>query len=1157
LAPDYKIKLFIDRRLPEPLEMNKANCTRQAKQMYNFYFKKLMQPPCCVPNILMMMISAARRISDSANRKWIMRANITTLLLIFSIMQVSATSFAQKVTLNKKRAPLIQVMDEIRIQTGYDFFYDLNLIKSAKPVTINIKDASLAEALQKCFEQQPFVYQMDDKAVVLKEKVPSFLERMVERFSNIDVRGRVVDSLGGPLTGATVQIKGTGRLAKTSQNGGFSFADVNEDAVLMVSFVGFQTREVVVKESMGDVVLSAADAKLEEVKINAGYYNVSDRERTGSISKVSAKDIGKQPVNNPLLAMQGLVPGLQVTQGNGYAGGSIAVQIRGQNSIKSGNVPLYVIDGVIFPSNTVANLSTTTILNGVVSPLSLINPNDIESMEILKDADATAIYGSRGANGVILITTKKGKLGNTKVNASLSQGFSQVGHKIDLMNTSQYLQMRRDAIKNDGLVPLNTDYDVNGIWDPNAYTDWQKKLIGRKAKNANASISVSGGTQKSNYLIGGNYYQEGTVVPGDFGFKRFGFNSSVNLGAEEDRFKANFTINYNRTESNLFASDVTSQILLAPNQPDPYDQYGQITWSSNTVTANPMASLLKTNNAQTDNLIANATISYRILQNLLLKGSIGYNKIARKELLKTPLASIPPISSSYNSAGRTSIFGASDLNSLIAEPILTYTQKLGHGKFDGLMGMSFQSSNTLFSSINANNFTSDDLMDNPGNAVTITNNNYNSNQYRYIAAFARLNYSYAAKYFVNLTARRDGSSRFGQDRQFANFGAIGTAWVFTEEKSIRESVPFLSFGKLRTSYGITGNDQIGDYNYLALYNSATPYQGSSAINPSTNAANADFAWETNKKIEGAMQLGFFKNNLNVEISYYRNRSSNLLLNQNLPVSTGLTAVYRNLSATVQNTGWEYIVNANILNLRDFKWSTSGNLTIPRNKLISYPNLESSSDAVNYQVGYPLQILKAYNVTVNSQTGLYSFEDKNQNGTREDADRYLPLFLGPEFYGGWQNSFTYKGFNLSALFSFTKQQGKSYLATVNQMPGRFQIGGFPNQLTDLIDQVWKAPGDNASAQRYSTVTANNTSRLQVTNYGNSMIVDASFIRLRNVALSWSVPAGILSSLNIANANFSIQGQNLLTITGYKGLDPETNGFQLPPLQTITIGLNVTF
>ncbi|MES2456825.1 MAG: SusC/RagA family TonB-linked outer membrane protein [Bacteroidota bacterium] len=1085
---------------------------------------------------------------------------LTTVILIATLMQVSAAGFAQKITLTKSNASLEVVINELRTLSGYNFVATGNLLDKAKSVTISVKDTELEKVLEQIFENQPITFSIEDRTVTLKAKEPSFLDRLVDRFNNIDVRGRVVDSAGNALAGATVQIKGTNRSVKTTATGGFSFADVKDDAVLVISYVGYENREVDAVSDLGTLTLNTADKNLEEIMINAGYYSVTDRERTGNISKVTAKEIGQQPVNNPLLALIGKVSGLQIVQQTGVPGGGVTVLIRGRNSIKSGNNPLYIVDGINYPSAGISSASTSEIFGSASSvlanPLSLINPNDIESVEVLKDADATAIYGSRGANGVILITTKKGKSGDTKLNLTFSQGYSKVGHKLDLLNTEEYLQMRKEAFANDKLTPGPNDYDLNGTWDQNKYTDWQNVLIGGKGMITNASLNINGGNDRSSYLIGGTYYKEGTVFSGDFGFERANTHSSLNLGSESSKLSANFTVNYSYTTSNLLRFDPTNNILLAPNYPDLYDQYGKLNWS-NEMVSNPMALLLQTNKAQTNTLIGNFSLKYQIMRNLVFKTSVGYNILYRDEQQKQPLESYRP-ASNPTAADRIAIFSNSYINSYIAEPQISYNFSLGNGSIDALIGSSFQRDGNRLNIIQGSGYNSDDLMGNAGNAALLTSLPGIINKYAYAAVFGRLNYSLSNKYFLNLTVRRDGSSRFGKDKQFSNFGAVGAAWIFSDEKLIKDNFSFLSLGKLRASYGITGNDQIGGFGPYEFWNPSGTYQGKPTVSPG-QIANPDLAWEKNRKAEVALQLGFLKNKIDLNISYYQNISSNQLIVTTFPVSVGTTGLTVNLPATVKNTGWEFDSDIRLLNSKNFQWSAGLNLTIPKNKLVSYPGLETSTDALFYQVGQPLSILKTYSVKVNQQTGLYVIEDKNLNNVRDDGDRYVTKFLGQYFYGGVQNDLTFKQFKLGMVFSFAKQNGRSYrVATARTPGGALLAGGIvqTNQLSEVLGR-WQKDGDLTSIQRFTTVTANNSLNSAVKTLGDLSVVDASYIKLRNISLGYALPQNFLSAVKISNAVISLQGQNIFTLTKYQGLDPETQGVYLPPLRVLSLGINLTF
>jgi TonB-linked SusC/RagA family outer membrane protein len=966
-----------------------------------------------------------------------------------------------------------------------------------------------------------------------------------------------------PLAGVTIKIMDSDISTITDENGKFSLVSKTKKGTVTFSYTGYETQSmdyIMGREDKFKIFMRELRSQLQEVEINAGYYTVKERERTGSISRITAQTIEKQPINNPLQALQGRVPGVTITQQTGLPGGGFSVQIRGRNSIASGNDPLYIVDGVSYPSINISfNYGGNVLGSNGANPLSLLNPYDIESIEVLKDADATAIYGSRGANGVILIKTKKNKSGNSRLNAIFSQGAAAVDRRAKLLNTEQYLEMRREAFRNDGLTPTTRDFDVNGTWAADKYTDWQKKMIGGAAPMTNAALNLSGSSGKISYLLGGNYYREGTVYPGSFGFNRGGMHSSLDIGSPESPFQASFTANYSRTNSLLPRNDFTQFMALAPNAPDVYDASGNLNWANNTVYINPMALMQRTNKAATDNLVANLSLSYKLWRNLELKGSFGYTTQIREELNKIPLASFAPVNNA-TSANRVSYFANASNNTWQAEPQLNYSTKLGAGRLEALAGLTFQENRNEMRALEASGFSSDELMENILSAANVLPYQVTYSQYRYTAIFARLNYSLAGKYFMNLTGRRDGSSRFGADKQFANFGAIGAAWIFSEEKLFKENFQFLSFGKLRASYGITGNDQISDYGYLQLWYSGNSYQGNATVRPNTGrVGNPDFAWETNRKLEAAIQLGFWQDKINLEVSWYKNRSSNQLIGDPLPLSTGSSTITANRPATVENSGLEIGTNFKLVNKTNLTWSAAFNMTIPRSRLIAYPGLESSNDAYNYIIGQPLSIRRIYQVNgVNPQTGLYNIEDYDGNGTLDDADRYRHKFTGQYFFGGIQNTLRYKQFSLDFLFSFVKQNGNNYMSTTTFTPGIWTPETpYGNQLTAILNR-WQQPGDQSGVQKFSTTNNTNYIFSDAKNEGGMAIQDASYIRLKNISVSYTLPAKLLSAIRVKQAALNIQGQNVLTFSKYKGLDPETlSMFSLPPLRVFSVGLNLTF
>ncbi len=787
------------------------------------------------------------------------------------------------------------------------------------------------------------------------------------------------------------------------------------------------------------------------------------------------------------------------------------------------------------------------------SPLNSINPLDIESIEILKDADATAVYGSRGANGIVLITTKRGKPGKTKVNANIYSGIGRVAKTMNMLNTRQYLDMRYEAYRNDGLdfkSSLVVAPDLK-VWDTTRYTNWQKELIGGTANYKDIQVVISGGDNSTQFTIGGGQHAETTVFPGDNSDQRISAHASINNSTANQKLKTALSINYSSNVSDLISRDLTDKALtLSPNAPELYDSSGNVSWENwNSTFENPLAYLNRRYDATTNTLTSNVLMSYALLPNLEFKANLGYTNSSMKAITITPLSSIDPatVATSQN----TSAFSNSDYQNWLIEPQLNWKHKLGKGLFEVLVGTTFLEQKSEGLAQIALGFSSEALMKNLSSAATRSSaTNYHS-QYRYNAFFGRINYNLGQKYIFNFTGRRDGSSRFGPGKQFANFGAIGVAWIFSEEAFINNNLPFLSFGKLRTSFGTAGNDQLTDYQYLDAYTSSNIFLGDVVGLTPIRLSNPDYAWEANRKWELGIELGFVNNGILMNLSYFRNRSSNQLVGYPLPPTTGFAAIQGNFPAIVENRGLEYEISTKNVRTKQFSWSTSFNFYIPRNELVAFPNIETFPAYANtYVVGEPLSIRKLYRFTgLNSTTGLYEFEDVDGNGSFDYRDKQTVRFIGQKFSGGLQNSITFKGFQLDFLFQFVKQTGSSSTRGIG--------GGRPlASLVSVLDR-WQKPGDVGPIQRFGTrIPVTITSSLYAE--GDQIISDASFIRLKNVSLSYTFSNHLFTKLHIDNIRMFIQSQNLLTISNYNGLDPENQNQEiLPPLRVVTAGINLTF
>ncbi|ESU25975.1 putative outer membrane protein [Flavobacterium limnosediminis JC2902] len=965
------------------------------------------------------------------------------------------------------------------------------------------------------------------------------------------VSGTITNTTG-TLPGASVTIKGKTTGTMSDINGKYQIAAAVSDT-LVISFIGYKPLYVPVNgRSVINAQLQEDATSLQEVKINAGYYTVKEKERTGSIARMTSKDIEKQPVTNVLATMQGQMAGVSVTQSTGVSGGGFDIQIRGQNSLRAnGNAPLYVIDGVPYSSEAIGGGITATVMPALTSPLNNLNPGDIESLEVLKDADATAIYGSRGANGVVLVTTKKGKKGKTTFTTSINSGLGKVARFMDMMKTEQYLQMRAEAYANDGITTYPADaYDINGTWDQNRYTDWQKTLLGGTNEITNIQTALSGGTAQTQFLVSGNFGKETTVFPGDFGYKKGNLHTNLNHESDNKKFRINFTAGYTVQDNNQPSTDLTPEAWsIAPNAPALYDENGNLNWENNTFN-NPLRNLEGKSLANTKDLVTNMVLSYKFLQNLELKSSFGYTDLHHTESSTFPSTIYNP---AYGVGSEYSILFANNTsrNSWIIEPQLNWNRQFGKAKVEALLGSTFQQQNNAQLVQQASGFISNSLIYNLSAASDISVFTDEATVYKYQAFFGRVNLNWDKRYIINITGRRDGSSRFGPGKQYANFGAIGAAWIFSDETFFNDNVNFLSFGKLRTSYGTTGNDQIGNYQFLNTYStSGNNYQGTIGLQP-TRLYNPDFGWEINKKLEAALETGFFNDRITLTSAWYNNRSSNQLVGIPLPGTTGFTSIQANLDAAVENKGWEFTLRTVNFQKQDFSWTTSLNFTSTKNKLVSFPGLETSTYANQLVIGQPLNIKKVYHFTgVDPQTGIYQFEDVNNDGIiSATEDRKTIKDLNPQYYGGLQNQLKYKQWQLDFLFQFVKQENYNTAATL-ALPGTMS-----NQSTVVTDH-WQNPGDSAPYQQYSS-GANSAAVDAFYKYisSDAAITDASFIRLKNIALSYEVPKKWMKNVQ---CKVSLQGQNVLTFTAYKGADPEFTalGF-LPPLRIVTTGIQLSF
>ncbi|WP_121667399.1 SusC/RagA family TonB-linked outer membrane protein [Mesonia aquimarina] len=957
------------------------------------------------------------------------------------------------------------------------------------------------------------------------------------------ISGTVTNTDKMPIPGVNITFKNKPGGTSTNFDGQYELNAQAQDS-LVFAYLGYQTQTIAVaNQTQINITLQEEENSLGDLVINAGYYTTTERERTGNIAKVTAEEIELQPLVSPLQALQGRMAGVEITPGNDLPGSAPTIRIRGQNSLRAeGNYPLYIIDGM--PINSAPVESNSNLSFTGIDPLSTLNLSNIESIEVLKDADATAIYGSRGANGVILITTKKGTPGETTVQARISTGFSEVPNQIELLNTNDYLKVRQRAFENDGIAPNeNNAYDLL-VWDQERDTDWQEEFFGGQAEFTQANLSIAGGSSTTRYRINGSYLNQGSVYPGGANYHKATGNAQLNHKGKNDKFSLDMSLTYG-TDRNYtvgIGAVIPQVFSLAPNAPRIFNEDGSLHWEewSQVGRENPFQGYPNTSEVKTHNMVTNLNLSYRLFEKLELSTNFGYTHLNSNELTKRPKESFNPEYAEFIDHESAHLEG--QRASWIIEPQLSYQKNIGKLGIKALAGTTLQEQLNRQTGVTGTGYATRSMIGNLAAATTLSRGINQETKYRYMAFFSRLGIDWDTKYFINLTGRRDGSSRFGPQERFANFGAIGAAWIFTEETWMAKQLPWLSFGKLRGSYGSTGNDQIGDYGYLDIYEAT---QGPGGLYP-TRLANPFYSWEINKKLEAAIQLGFLKDRLHLNVSYYQNRSSNQLVGYSLPSITGFSSVQANLPATVENRGWEIEANAKVLNTRHWKWQSALNLTLPKNELVSYANLEQSSYANTYRVGEPLNIDLLYQYEgIDPETGYYQIADVNEDGRLDYEDRVVVKDRNPEFYGGWQNTLQYKNFNLQFLFQFAKKEGEFALFDAGRIGALRQEDYLElegNEFQEISTQLNAIRGYNNVTQTALPYT------------------DASYIRLKTLSLSYSLPVTPLQKIGIKNCSVFVHGQNLFTLTNYRGMDPEMalgQGTAFGALRTFTTGIEINF
>ena len=981
------------------------------------------------------------------------------------------------------------------------------------------------------------------------------------------------DGLGVP--GATVLVKGTTIGTATDIDGKYSINVPSGSNVLVFTFVGLTSQEVNIgNRSTINVALESDVTALNEV-IVTGYGTQPKREVTGAVSSVKGDAIQNLPLQSFDRALQGRASGVQVRSSNGLPGGAVNIRIRGVGSVNAGNEPLFIVDGVQL--NNTSNASFTQ-----SNPLAFLNPNDIESMEILKDAASAAIYGSQAANGVVIITTKKGKQGKAKFEFNAFSGETQPMKFLDVLTGPEWYGMRRDALINTantapeanalnamGRLPANwasltrPALDAIGLALPTY--DWQREVMGAGRLN-NYEMSVSGGDDKTTFFLSGSYnYQEASFKPVDFkrGTVRVALTHQANarLSIETNINLSTFQQNVPfAVEGSFLGNPAFSASAVLPHNAI-YNEDGTFNTAiagvlgQNVVLVNAYNSGLQRTNTVVGNLITN----YKIAKNLTFRSLFGLDyRLLQGDNYRDPRTP--------DGAG---VIGRSSVQSDWRTRFIT-TQTLNWNKtFNGvhnvsaLAGVEYLSETREGISGAGIGFPTFQFRTIQSAATPESVTGFWTG-YRRASAFSSVNYDFKKKYLVTLTARYDGSSRFGTNNQYGLFPSVRVGWSLVEEEFLKNSST-VSEMKFRASYGLTGNDQIGNFDARGLYGGGGNYSGSAGIVPSS-LANLNLGWETNNTTNLGLDFGFFENRITGSVDAFDRRTKDLLLSQPILWTNGFGGISNNVGE-LQNRGLEFELSTVNVDKGGFRWNTSFNITKIDNQIKSlYSGLKFLPANPGIAVGQPVgrsgegAIFSAEYAGVNPATGRPMWYDINRNIT------YLPLAADRIYYGsslgtvfgGLNNNFSYKGFEFTTFFTYEYGGigSDGQYGFLRENGTRLAL----NALQSVVDRTWKTPGQITDIPRDVTTNGANETRGSSRNSGTAALLKYDFIRLSQLTVAYSFKPSLVNRIGLTRARIYAQGVNLWTYTDYPGYDPEFTGAgtgQIPLTKSYTLGVQIGF
>ncbi|WP_090608777.1 SusC/RagA family TonB-linked outer membrane protein [Parapedobacter koreensis] len=1110
------------------------------------------------------------------------------LMWLIVSMHVCVFALGQNITLDKKNVPLATIIKEIKRQSGYNILYDAGALLGAPNVSVTVNNVSVAAVLDQCFEGLPLRYVIKNNNIIISKHV---LVPGKEKVQNYEITGHVTDGQGQPLEGVTVTLKGTAVATTTNSEGNYQLTLPDNGGTLVFTIVGYEPKEL--SASTGRVInvsLKEQVSDLEEVVV-VGYGTQRKQDLTGSVSSVGVEDIKDLAVPRVEQALQGKIAGVMVKPVSGEPGAPPQIRIRGIGSISASGSPLYVVDGL--PTASIQSL----------------NPNDIERIDVLKDASATAIYGSRGSNGVIIINTKRGKAGQTVISYDTYFGYQRASKIPKYQTGMEQAQHYFDGIKN---ANLDVGNDISGApnqWaipvpitivellegrpttQPGTTSDFQEHLdaILQTAPQMQHQLSASGGTENVRFAMSGEYMdQDGIML--NTNFKRYSLRANIDAKLT-DKLSARLNFNPSFTDKTNVGNtgfdgaspntDLLYNTIVIPtyytllNEDGTYFPFGD-GLDAVVSSQNPLARAREIDNKQKAiGLLGNVGLEYQILDDLKFNVMLGLNLLSNKGM-----TFVPRLPSFFNNPAVGTDNAALSSNWL-TEYTLNYTKNWGRHNFTGLAGYTVQKEVFESNNMSSNQYPNN-LVPTLSAASLITTGSSNKYEWSLLSYLTRVNYNFDNKYYLTASIRADGSSRFGLENKYGIFPSAALAWRISEENFLQD-VDDLNELKLRASYGETGNNNIGNYdqyatiNYLLYSIGGTPTGGYAP----SRFANPNLTWETQEQINLGIDVSLFNSRINLTVDHFRSKNKNLLLNVNVPSISGFSTALQNIGE-VRNQGWEFVLNTvNFEN--EFRWSTDFNFSTFKNEVTKLgPKGDPIISGGNItMIGQPIGMFYGWltdGIFMNEEElargpifnpggrdatrmGDVRFVDLNGDGIINGLDRTIMGSPYPDFYYGMTNNFEYKNFSLSV--SLQGVYGNDILAL-----SRNQVANNRARFRQLaiMNDYWKSPeepGDGKTPRPVDPPTGNWRG-----NYSQIWLDSGSYLRINNITLGYLFPETLANKLGLGSLRLYLNAINPFLFTDHVGWNPDVSAgadpltpgrenYDYPLPKSLVAGLNITF